>query len=115
MKFLSAVLVLIPASVQAHAMLQGAMPPVGSVVAVSPAALQLNFDNALDPVRSRVSVTDAAGTPETAGALRVDPANAGHLLVPISKLGSGTYTVRWVAISTDLHRTQGSYHFRVAP
>ncbi len=38
------------------------------------------------------------------------------LVVPLSRtLTAGTYTVAWHALSTDGHKTQGSYSFTVKP
>jgi methionine-rich copper-binding protein CopC len=44
-----------------------------------------------------------------------DPGDAERLEVPLRKLGPGTYTVHWRAVSVDTHRTQGTYRFTVAP
>ncbi len=114
-KYLAGLLLLGPMSAQAHAMLQSAVPAVGSAVAASPTTLQLNFDDEVDPARSKVSVTDVGGASEASGSLSTGPGNARQLLVPVAQLASGTYMVKWVAISTDSHRTQGSYKFRIAP
>ena len=33
--------------------------------------------------------------------------------VPLPKLGAGIYTVNWVAVAVDSHRSQGDYKFTV--
>jgi copper resistance protein C len=35
------------------------------------------------------------------------------MTVVLPPLPSGTYTVHWVAVSVDSHRTQGGYNFTV--
>jgi methionine-rich copper-binding protein CopC len=47
------------------------------------------------------------------GKASVDPANARHLSVMLQPLAPGVYTVSWVAIAVDSHRTQGHYQFTV--
>jgi methionine-rich copper-binding protein CopC len=42
--------------------------------------------------------------------------NGMALAVPVSEaLGAGTYTVEWHVLSTDGHKTNGSYIFTVTP
>ncbi len=96
-------------------MLEEAVPPVGSTVASAPAELQLNFSEAIEPHFTKVAVGGPGGTTVAVGALHVDPSDDKRLLVPVPKLVPGKYTVVWHAVSVDTHRTQGSYHFTVAP
>lgn len=114
LKYLVAALA-IPAAAAAHAQLERAVPPVGSTVAHAPGELQMSFSERLEPRFTTVTVTDAQGRAMTAGALHLDPADGAHLLVPVRPLGTGTYTVRWHAVSVDTHRTQGTYSFTVGP
>ncbi len=115
MKYLLALAVLFPVSAWAHAQLEEAVPPVGSTVAAAPAELQMSFSEGLEPRFCKVAVTAASGASVNNGALHVDPADAKHLFVPVSKLAPGVYTVTWHAVSVDTHKTQGTYHFTVSP
>ena len=99
----------------AHAMLEQAVPPVGSTVPSAPGELRLSFSEALEPRFCRIAVTDASGAPMNAGAIRTDPADPSRLLVPVRALRPGTYGVSWHAVSVDTHRTEGSYRFTVGP
>jgi methionine-rich copper-binding protein CopC len=114
MRLVLAALLLAPAAAAAHAMLEAAIPPVGSTVTQAPTELALTYSESIEPRFSKVAVTDATGARLDQGDLRVDPQNATHLIVPVKPLPPGTYTVTWHAVSVDAHRTQGSYHFKVS-
>ena len=106
---------MLPGIAAAHAMLESAIPPVGGTVHAAPAELQLSFSEAIEPRFSRVAVAGPGDATVNVGALHTDPANAKQLLVPVTKLGPGTYTISWHAVSVDTHRTQGTYHFIITP
>jgi methionine-rich copper-binding protein CopC len=108
-------LLFVPGLAWAHAMLEEAVPPVGSTVASTPAELQLNFSESIEPHFTKVAVSGPGGTKVAVGALHVDPADDKRLLVPVPALVPGIYTIVWHAVSVDTHRTQGTYHFTVAP
>jgi methionine-rich copper-binding protein CopC len=104
------------AQARAHAHLSKASPPVGGIVASSPARIALTFSEAVEPRFSGVSLEDAAGRPAALGAPSLDAADHATLVVPVKgRLAPGTYTVRWHAVSVDTHRTQGSFTFEVKP
>jgi methionine-rich copper-binding protein CopC len=111
----AALLLLVPGLARAHAMLEGAVPPVGGTVPSAPPELRLSFSEGIEPRFTTVSLAASAGAPPEVGTLRTDPADAHLLLVPVGKLAPGTYTVTWHAVSVDTHRTQGTYRFTVAP
>jgi methionine-rich copper-binding protein CopC len=106
---------LVPGMAWAHAMLEGAVPPVGGTVAVAPGELHLHFSEGVEPRFTKVAVATAAGAEVPVGPFHVDPADNKELLVPLPKLGAGTYTVTWRAVAVDTHRSRGSYRFTVAP
>jgi methionine-rich copper-binding protein CopC len=109
------VLLLVPGVALAHAVLEGAVPPVGGTVAAAPGELHLHFSEGVEPGFTKVTVATAAGAAVRVGELHVDPADNTQLLVPLPKLGAGTYTVTWQAVAVDTHRSRGSYRFTVAP
>ncbi len=110
-----AVLLLLPGFAWAHALLEGAVPPVGSTVATAPTELQLRFSEGIEPRFTKISVTAASGTAVSVGTLHVDPSDNHRLLVPLPKLAAGTYMISWHAVSVDTHRSLGSYRFTVLP
>lgn len=100
----------------AHALLDHAVPAVGSTVSGSPSELRLTFSEALVPAFSGVQISTAAGAPVAAGKATLDPADATTLRVRLGQpLKPGVYKVTWHVVSVDTHRTDGAYAFTVAP
>jgi methionine-rich copper-binding protein CopC len=100
---------------EAHAQLRSASPAVGSTVKTPPSEVVITFSEALEPKFSSIAVTDAAGKRVDNGDLRLSATDPKQLIVGLAGVGAGTYTVTWHAVSVDTHRTQGSFHFSVAP
>ena len=98
-----------------HAFLDHAEPKVGSVVSAAPAELRIWFTQELEPAFSRAEVVDANGRRVDRGQSGIDRKERTLLHVPLDKLGPGTYTVNWRAVSVDTHVAQGHFTFRVAP
>jgi methionine-rich copper-binding protein CopC len=114
MRAILATLILLASSpVMAHAMLEEATPPVGSTVQTAPAAISLNFSEAVEPRFSKVAVTGADGAKADQADLHTSPGDAHTLVLDLKPLLPGTYFVTWHAVSVDTHKTQGTYHFTV--
>jgi methionine-rich copper-binding protein CopC len=96
----------------AHAFLDHAEPRVGNAVATAPHEVRLWFTQKLEPAFSSVTVTDAAGQRVDAGKARV---SGDSMAVPLRKIGSGSYQVKWHVLSVDAHTTDGSFSFTVGP
>ena len=95
---------------RAHAFLDHASPLVGSTVPAAPHEVTLSFTQNLEPAFSTVAVTDASGAKVDQG----KPAISGNTMhIGLKALGSGTYRVRWHALSVDTHTTEGSFIFHV--
>ncbi len=114
-KRLLLIALLAPVVARAHAMLEGATPPVGGVVRAAPARLVLRFSEGLEPRFCEVSVRGADGADRRTGDLATAPGDGRQLLVPVKTLAPGAYLVAWRAVSVDTHRTSGTYKFTVAP
>jgi methionine-rich copper-binding protein CopC len=112
---LAAVLLLAAATADAHALLRQADPPVGSTLATPPAAVTLDYSEAVEAHFCRVAVQDAQGGQVDAGDLHVAPDNPKRLVIGLRKLPPGTYTVTWHVVSVDTHRTEGRFTFTVRP
>lgn len=101
----------------AHAHLARSQPAAQSVAAQAPATLDLYFTEGVEPAFSRAElyrVDKGTTTRIETGKPSVDPADDKHLSVPVSgALASGRYTVKWQALATDGHKTQGQYDFTV--
>jgi methionine-rich copper-binding protein CopC len=97
----------------AHAYPTHQAPSAGSIVPTSQKDVAIDFDDGLEPAFSSITVTDAQGKPVTSDKAVVDPSNKKHMSVALNALTAGVYTVAWVAVADDGHRTQGHYAFTV--
>jgi copper transport protein len=105
----------LPAAAAAHAGLVHTVPTASVVVNRPPPLVQLTYTEAVEPRFATISVTDAAGTQETAGAPRRSAADPKTLVVPVRHLGPGWYLVYWRVISVDGHPVRGAFTFAVGP
>lgn len=107
--------VLLAPAVLAHARLEHAEPKVGSIVDTAPAEVVLTFSEKLEPEFSTIQVLDAAAKDVKVGKAMVDENSPNVLRVPVGKLNAGIYTVKWVVVSIDSHKTHGHFTFQVSP
>ncbi|KVC26223.1 copper resistance protein CopC [Burkholderia pseudomultivorans] len=97
----------------AHAHVASSDPAANAALAAAPAAVTIDFTETLEPAFSSIVVVDGDGKTVSDGRARIDAANRKRMTVPLAALGAGAYTVKWVAVATDGHRTQGAYGFSV--
>ncbi|MEF9439945.1 copper homeostasis periplasmic binding protein CopC [Burkholderia sp. MS389] len=109
----AALFAMAPAAASAHGKLEGAVPAAGGTVDAAPDTVRLTFNEDLEPAFSSVKVSDASGNAVTQDKAKVDASNPRVMTVAIPKLAAGAYTVQWVAMTADAHRTKGTYTFRV--
>ncbi len=106
---LTAVLIACATAANAHALLDHAVPAVGSTVASSPSEVTLTFTEKLEPSFSGGEVRNVAGA-------RVDHGAhvSGNIMgISVGALPAGAYHVTWHVLSVDTHKTQGSFGFNV--
>lgn len=99
----------------AHAHLKSSVPAADGTVKQSPSELDLTFSEGLNLKFSGVTVTgpDKAAV-KTGDATLMNGDST--LMIPVTdKLTAGKYMVEWHVLSTDGHKTNGSYSFTVAP
>jgi methionine-rich copper-binding protein CopC len=96
----------------AHAHPKSAMPAADAVVA-APAAVDIEFSEALEPAFSTLTVSDLHGRAVTNTKAEVDASAHKRLHLPLPVLAPGDYEVNWVAVSVDGHRTSGHYRFTI--
>jgi methionine-rich copper-binding protein CopC len=97
----------------AHAHLKSAYPAVNSVVTTAPTELDLTFT---EGVNLKFTGVKLIGPDKKAVAIGDGMLMGGDamFMVPISgTLAAGVYTVVWHALSTDGHKTNGTYTFTV--
>lgn len=95
----------------AHVFPQKQSPSAGAEV-VTPTTVAIEFDGPLEPAFSALNVSNSAGQQVNTAKAEVDPNNTKSIHVPLPTLPPGTYTVHWVAVASDGHRTHGDYSFK---
>ena len=110
-----AVVLLAPPSARAHAFLDHASPPVGSVVPAPPPVVALWFTQDLEPAFSGVTVTNEAGQQVDLGNAQIPQGSPAELQIGLKPLAPGTYLVSWHVVSVDTHPTEGTFTFEIKP
>jgi methionine-rich copper-binding protein CopC len=96
----------------AHASLLHASPAADSILSAAPQEVTLTFTDTLEAAFSKLTVTDGNGVEVSQGKAQV---NDNTMRVGLKSLNAGVYKVNWRAMSTDTHRTDGSFTFRLNP
>jgi len=99
----------------AHAMLDHALPRVGSSVRAAPDRVELWFSERLEPAFSTLKVIDSSGRQVDRGDASVDVRDRTHFSVSLTPLPRGSYRVLWRVVSVDTHATAGDFAFEVSP
>ncbi|CAN0622940.1 copper resistance protein C [Burkholderia multivorans] len=97
----------------AHARPANTEPAANAELASAPPAVAIDFTETLESAFSSIVVIDGQGKAVSAAKASVDAASRKRMTVPLAPLASGAYTVKWVAVAADGHRTQGAYRFSV--
>ena len=104
--------ILIPFAAFAHVFPQTQTPSAGAEVP-APENVTIVFDGPLEPAFSSLTVSNSTGKQVNTVKAQVDPNNKKAIHVALPPLPPDKYTVHWVAVASDGHRTQGNYSFRV--
>ncbi|EOS93250.1 CopC domain-containing protein YobA [Erwinia tracheiphila] len=98
----------------AHAHLKDQYPAANASMDASPQALTLTFSEDIEPAFSGVEVRDGGQKTVPLAKAQRAPEQHNQMIVPLEKpLTSGTYQVSWHVLSTDGHKTSGTYSFSV--
>jgi methionine-rich copper-binding protein CopC len=97
----------------AHAALQTSSPNPSEVVAGSPSAIVLKFNEALEAPFSKITLKDSKGTTLNTEKATVDKQHPETLQQIPPKLAAGSYQVQWSTMTQDGHRAKGQYAFQV--
>jgi copper resistance protein C len=95
----------------AHTAPVSMMPAVDATVP-SPKSIMIHFSGALEPKFSSITVTNAEGHLVNTEQSIVSGDNK-VMTVALPVLPPGVYTVHWVGVSVDTHRSQSDYKFTV--
>lgn len=98
----------------AHAHLVKAEPAAGSI-GPAPTTLTMYFTESVAVPFCTVTVTDSNGSPQQTAKPQAVPGHDDELAIPLHITAPGTYHVTWHALSTDTHKTHGSFTFTVSP
>ncbi|WP_338641024.1 copper resistance CopC family protein [Burkholderia pyrrocinia] len=96
----------------AHVFPHHQSPSAGAEVA-APARVAIEFDGPLEPAFSSLNVSSSNGKQVNTAKAEVDPNDRKSIHVALPTLPPDTYTVHWVAVASDGHRTHGDYSFKV--
>jgi methionine-rich copper-binding protein CopC len=108
-----AVLVLSGATAFAHPRLVRATPAVDGTVRTAPSDVTLRFNEKLEPAFSAVVIRDSAGKQVDKGDVQLDKADRRIMRVSLPPLAPGVYKVEWRVVSTDTHKVEGDFTFRI--
>ena len=94
----------------AHALLLGADPGAGALLADPPGQVSLRFSEDVSAAGPGLSVVAPSGRLVNRGQVR---AAGRQLAVQVSATEQGTYLVRWAVIAQDTHPSRGRFTFSV--
>jgi methionine-rich copper-binding protein CopC len=97
----------------AHAHLVRATPAEGGTVKSAPNEVTLKFNEKLEPAFSSAVIRDSAGKQVDRADAHVDTVDRTVVRVSLPPLDPGIYTVEWRAMSSDTHKINGNFKFRV--
>ena len=107
---------LIHSAAMAHSHLKTSVPAAGATVAAGQSEIRLQFDAAIEPRFSKISIELKGGWPVASEPATSDPADKTILIAKFAQpLQAGTYNVNWHAVSADTHKVKGSFTFQVRP
>ena len=110
----ASIVIVSAAAALAHAHLLRATPAENASLS-SPSEVALRFSEPLEPAFSAIVVRDASGRQVDNHDTRLDKSDGLTLRDALPPLTPGQYRVEWRAVSTDAHKIQGGYTFRVKP
>jgi methionine-rich copper-binding protein CopC len=102
-------------SASAHAKLVAAAPPANGVIAQSPTELDLTFSEAVNLAFTGVKIIGPDKAVIAIEAPALTDGDATFTAKVPATLAPGVYSVEWQALSTDGHKTHGTYTFTVKP
>jgi methionine-rich copper-binding protein CopC len=97
----------------AHAHLVRATPAEGGTVKDAPAEVTLKFNERLEPAFSSAVIRDSVGKQVDKADAHVDKTDRTVVRVSLPSLTPGVYTVEWRVMSSDSHKVNGNFTFKV--
>jgi copper resistance protein C len=109
---LSAFVLLGVPSAFSHALVVRSNPSANASVQTAPREVSIFLSERIQAARAAIVVEDANGLRVDDDDSRVDP-NGRVVRVTLKPLSAGTYSVKWRVQSTDTHKSEGTFVFRV--
>jgi methionine-rich copper-binding protein CopC len=106
------ILLMLPGTAVAHAVLVDSAPAANATVPAGHAAMTLRFNSRIDHARSRLTLV-APDHAETR--LPITPDGAADVMATTADLRPGEYTMRWQVLALDGHITRGEVPFTATP
>lgn len=110
---LSLLLLAFPMISHAHVHMNKSQPAKGEVLATAPTVVQLWFSGEVSAEWSRIEVTSDKGERVDSGTVSNIGSDTKSLQIKLKPIGSGSYEIKWNAVSNDGHRIKGSSPFSV--
>lgn len=98
---------------RAHAKIASSEPAPDSALQVAPKAIRLHFNEAIEPAFSKIALVDSQQLALVLPKVVLDKDDPTTMSVAVPALASGTYSVRWTALTHDGHKVKGQYSFTV--
>ena len=111
--FFCAFVIAVPAALAHLNLIAATALPAADATIDPPDRIVLHFTGDLEPKFSSIQLEDATGHVVNKEASAVDSTDKKLMTLALPKLYGGVYTVSWVAVSIDTHRTSGEYKFTV--
>jgi len=97
------------------AILDRAVPGVGSTGNRPPREIKLAFDRGVIAAASRIQVVGSTGARIPASRPVNDASDPQTIIIRLRRaLPPGTYNVSWFVVSVDRHQATGAFHFTVS-
>ncbi|MDN5939125.1 MAG: copper resistance protein CopC [Salinisphaera sp.] len=97
----------------AHAMLVKAEPARRAMLTATPSQVRLWFNEEIEKDYASLVLLDADKTPVTEAKPHIAPDDPKAMVLPLSELAAGKYTVKFRVLSVDGHVVDSSYDFTV--
>ena len=89
------------------------MTPAPDSTIDPPDSIVMHFSGDLEPKFSSITLVNATGHVVNVAQSVVSSSDAKLMTLALPKLPGGVYTVSWVGVSVDSHRSQGDYKFTI--
>ena len=110
----AAIVVAVPSTADAHALLSASDPADGARLDASPETVTASFTEPPELALSQLVVLDASGAEVHEGEAKLVPGDPSSMRVAVSDLEQGVYTVTWSVVSkVDAHLTGGAFAFGI--